>query len=132
MAVHVRNVLVLLGIIISAAGVIYFATEFGGELSEWGRVLDLALLGVVFIALGVDQTARGEASEVVDRSGWRWLKVTNALFILGAVAGLGMVIVFFTVDLRPVYKVLIALAVGLALILGAARWFSGKSPPAEP
>lgn len=130
MAVHVRNVLVLLGIIVTSAAIIYFATEFGRELSEWGRVIDLLLLSVVFISLGVDAATRGDATELVEKGGWRWLRVTNALYIIGAIAAFGTVIVFFGVGtIRPVFKVLIALAIGLALIMVAAWRFGGKPKP---
>lgn len=121
-SVQMRNVLVLLGIIITAGGILYFAVEFGGELSEWGRVIDLFLLGVVFIALGAHFSNAGDPTELIERSGWRWLRVTNALYILGAVATFSGLIAFFSVsDLRPIFKVAIAIVVGLALILAAAR-----------
>ncbi|HUR69645.1 MAG TPA: hypothetical protein VM370_10395 [Candidatus Thermoplasmatota archaeon] len=121
-SVQMRNVLVLLGIILTAGGILYFAVEFGVELSEWGRVLDLFLLGVVFIALGAHFNATGDPTELVERSGWRWLRVTNALYILGATATFAALIAFFAVpDLRPIWKVAIAIVVGLALILVAAR-----------
>lgn len=120
--VQMRNVLVLLGIIITTGGVIYFGTEFGVELSDWGRVLDLFLLGVVFVALGAHFSQTGDATELVERSGWRWLRVTNALYILGAVAAFAALIAFFAVpDLDAIWKVAIAIALGLALILAAAR-----------
>lgn len=120
-SVHMRNVLVLLGIIISAASILYFAVEFGRELSQWGRVIDLALLSVIFVALGAHFARAGDPTEVVERSGWRWLKVTNALFMLGAVSAFAAVITFFAVDsLRPIVKVGIALLLGIGLIAAAA------------
>lgn len=118
-AVNLRNVLVLLGIVLTAMGVVFFATEFSDVISSWGRVLDLALFAVLFIALGVHFDARGD-DVVVTAHGWRWLRVTNALYILGAVATFAAVIAFFATDLDRLWKVLITILVGLALILGAA------------
>lgn len=128
-AVNMRNVLVLLGIILTAGGVIYFATEFGVELSAWGRVLDLFLLGVVFVSLGYHFGSMGDPTELVERSGWRWLKVTNALYILGAVAAFAALIAFFAVpDLDAIWKVGITIGLGLGLILVAAWRWEKKHP----
>ncbi len=121
-AVNFRNVLVLLGIVVTTAGIIYFATEFLDVVSEWGRVVSLVLLGVVFISLGAHYGETGDATEAVSKSGWRWLRVTNALYILGAVTTFGSVIAFFAVDeLDRVWKVLITIALGVGLIIAAAR-----------
>lgn len=120
--VNLRNVLVLLGIIITTAGLVYFATEFVDLISEWGRFASLGLLTVVFIALGAHFTQSGDATEIVGTHGWRWLRVTNALFVLGAIGTLATVIAFFTIDdVDRIYKVLFAILGGLALILVAAR-----------
>lgn len=121
-AVNLRNVLVLLGIVITTVGLVYFATEFVDVISDWGRVVSLVLLGVVFVALGVHFEQAGESGEVVPHSGWRWLKATNALYLLGAVAAFAAVISFFSIEtLDRVWKVLGTVAVGLGLILFAAR-----------
>lgn len=121
-AVNTRNVLVLLGIVMSIIGLAYFAIEFFADLSDWGRVLSFLLLGVMYVALGVHFGQSGDPTEVVERSGWRWLRVTNALYILGAICSGGSVIAFFAVDEIPrVVKLAIALGLGLALILYAAR-----------
>lgn len=120
--VHMRNVLVLLGIILTAGGVVYFGVEFRDELSDLGRVLALVLLAVIFVALGAHYASRPDASEIVDQSGWRWLKVHNALYIVGAVSAFAALISFFALpDLDEIWKVAIAIALGLALILFAAR-----------
>lgn len=120
--VNLRNVLVLLGIILTTAGLIYFATEFVDLISEWGRFVSLGLLTVVFVALGVHFDHTPDATELVGRRGWRWLKVTNALYVLGAIGALSTVIAFFTIDdLDRIWKVLGAIAGGLALIMAAAR-----------
>lgn len=125
-SVQMRNVLVLLGIILTAGGIIYFATAFGDRLSAWGRVADLFLLGVVFIALGAHVNTTGDPTEVLERSGWRWLKVTNALYILGAVSTFAGLIAFFAIPgLDAIWKVAIAIALGLALILAASRRWGG-------
>ena len=120
--VNLRNVLVLLGIIITTAGLIYFATEFVDLISDWGRFASLLLLTVIFVALGAHFDDAGDATEVVGRRGWRWLKVTNALYVLGAIGALSTVIAFFAIDdLDRIWKVLGAIVGGLALIIVAAR-----------
>jgi hypothetical protein len=130
-SMNLRNVLTLLGIILTTAGVIYFATEFFGVISMWGRVLDLALFAVVFIALGVHFDEQGE-DELFGTRGWRWLRVTNALYILGAISTFAAVIAFFATDLDRIWKVLGTIAVGVLLILGAARFLSHRPVPPAP
>lgn len=121
-AVNFRNVLVLLGIVITTVGLGYFAFEFSDVISDWGRVLDLVLLAVIFVALGVHLEKHGDASEAIERTGWRWLKGTNALYVLGAVSAFGAVVAFLAVDdLHRLVKVLVTLVLGLGLILVAAR-----------
>lgn len=128
-AVNFRNVLVLLGIVVTTVGLIYFAMEFMDIISEWGRVLSLVLLGVMFVSLGVHFEQGGDATEVIERSGWRWLRVTNALYILGAVSTFGAVVAFLGIDeLDRIWKVLVTLALGLALILFAARRYGPAQP----
>lgn len=120
--VNVRNVLVLLGIIVTTAGLIYFATEFVDLISDWGRFLSLGLLTTLFVALGVHFDRSPEASELIGHEGWRWLKVTNALYVLGAIGALSTTIAFFAIDeLDRIWKVLGAIFGGLALILAASR-----------
>jgi len=120
--VNLRNVLVLLGIIITTAGMIYFAFEFVDLISEWGRFVSLALLTTVFVSLGAHFNQDADASELLAARGWRWLKVTNALFVLGAIGALSTVIAFFAIDdLDRIWKVLAAILGGLGLILVAAR-----------
>lgn len=126
-ALNFRNVLVLLGVIVTSAGLIYFSVEFVDLISEWGRVLALLLFGVLFVALGFHFDAQPESSELVATRGWRWLRVDNALYLLGAVTSLGSVIAFFGVDdLDRVWKVLIVIVLGLALILGAAKFAGAR------
>lgn len=121
-ALHTRNVLVLVGILITAAGIIYFATEFIDRISEWGRLLAMVLLAVFFVALGVHFEQQGEGDELSARHGWRWLRVGSALFILGIVSAFVAAIVFLSMDeVDRVFKVLATIVVGLGLILFAAR-----------
>lgn len=120
--VNLRNVLVLLGIIVTTVGLVYFAVEFVDVISDWGRVLSLVLLGVVFVSLGAHFDAGPDPTEIVGRRGWRWLKVTNALYVLGAVSSFSAVVSFLSIDsLDRIWKVLVTIVVGLALILAAAR-----------
>ena len=114
-----RNVLILLGIIITTVGLVYFATEFSDIISDWGRVLDLALLTVIYVSLGVHFSETEDSTTVIARKGWRWMRVTTALFLLGLVAGFSGVIAFLSVDaLSRVVKLLTVVVLGLALIVG--------------
>lgn len=121
-AVNFRNVLVLLGIVVTTMGLVYFGTEFLDIISDWGRFGSLVLLGIIFVSLGVHFEQSGDATELVERHGWRWLRVTNALYILGAVSAFASVIAFFAVDdVDRVVKVLVTIFAGLGLILFAAK-----------
>lgn len=126
---NLRNVLILLGIIISGIGIVYFATTFIDRLSDWGRVLSLLLLTVIFVALGRHFEEGPDAGLLVERRGWRWLRIPTALYLLGLLATLTGILVFLGIeDLDPVFKALGAVAIGLGLILWAARRFA---PPNE-
>lgn len=128
-AVNLRNVLVLLGIVITTAGLVYFATEFVDLISDWGRVVALVLLAVVFVALGVHFEQSGAAA-VTAHTGWRWLKVNNALYVLAAVASFAAVVSFFVIDeLDRIWKVAASIALGLGLIVVAA-WRMERRPRA--
>jgi hypothetical protein len=128
-----RNVLVLLGIIITTVGLIYFATEFADIISDWGRVVDLSLLTVIYVALAVHFGASEDADLILGKRGWRWLRVTTALYILGLVAALSAVVAFLSVDdLSRVVKLLATILVGLALIIVAAWRFQKPRSPAPP
>jgi predicted Na+-dependent transporter len=121
-AVNLRNVLTLVGIVVTTLGVVFFATEFVDVISDWGRVISLVLLGVMFVALGVHFEQTSEGAAVASHSGWRWLKVNNALYILGAIAAFAAVIAFFAIDeLARLWKVAVTIVLGLGLILVAAR-----------
>jgi hypothetical protein len=127
--VNLRNVLVLLGIIVTTAGLVYFATEFVDLISEWGRFVGLGLLTVMFVALGVHFNEARDEGELVGSRGWRWLKVTNALYVLGAIGAFSTVLAFFGIDeLDRLWKVLITILGGLALILVAARRLTPNAP----
>jgi uncharacterized membrane protein YkvI len=124
---HMRNVTILLGVVITAVAVLYLATEFLERISQWGRVLSLVLLTVMLTSLGRHFEGAGEENELVDRSGWRWLRVTTAFYALGILSALTAVVVFLGIDdLDPVIKALVALAIGVGLILAAARKFGPR------
>jgi len=126
--VNLRNVFVLLGLVITTTALIFFAVEFQDVISEWGRVLALSELAVGFIALGVHLEHTMQESALTSKSGWGWLKVTNAFYILGAVGVFSAVIAFIALDdLDRLFKVLALLAVGIGLILVAARFMGGRS-----
>lgn len=126
-----RNTVVLLGIIVTTIGVVYFATAFSGIISEWGRVLDFALLTVIYVALGLHFAAMETDPELVHARGWRWLRTTTAFYILGLVGGGATVIAFLNVDaVNRAIKLLVVVALGLGLILVAAtRWGRDRAPP---
>lgn len=121
---NMRNTVVLLGIIVTTIGVIYFATAFAGIISEWGRVLDFFLLAVVYISLGLHFASLETGTELVHARGWKWLRTTTAFYILGLVGGGATVIAFLNVDaVDRALKLLIVVVLGLGLILAAAtRW----------
>lgn len=131
-----RNVLILLGIIITTVGLVYFATEFSDIISDWGRVLDLGLLTVIYVSLGVHFSEAEDSTAVIARRGWRWMRVTTALYLLGLVAGFSGVIAFLSVDaLSRVIKLLVIVVLGLALIVVAARFVKQRPmerPPEAP
>lgn len=128
---HMRNVVILLGVIVTAVGVVYLATELLDRISEWGRVASLILLTVMLVALGRHFETSADDTGVVDRAGWRWLRVTTAFYVLGLLASLTAVVVFLGIDdIEPVIKALVVLTVGIGLLLGAARRLKPQ-PPAQ-
>lgn len=125
---NIRNTIVLLGVIVTTIGVIYFATEFADVISEWGRVLDFLLLTVVYISLGLHFSAMETGTELVHARGWRWLRTTTAFYILGLVGGGATVIAFLNVDaVDRALKLLIVVSLGMALILVAAQRFGPRA-----
>ena len=119
-----RNVLVLLGIIITSIGLIYFSFAFADLISQWGRVIDFALLTVIYVALGLHFAAQETGVELVRVRGWKWLRTTTAFYILGLVGGGASVIAFLNVDsLNRAIRLLVVVALGLGLILVAASRF---------
>lgn len=130
---NLRNVLLLLGVVITTVGLIYFATAFADIISDWGRVISLGLLTVVYVSLGVHFANTMEGDQIVARPGWRWLRVATALYILGLVSGFSSVIAFLVLeDLSRVVKVLVILGLGLALIITAAWWFQRREAHKPP
>lgn len=128
-AVNLRNVLTLVGIVVTTLGLVFFATEFVDVISDWGRVASLALLTVVFVSLGVHFEQTSEGAALAPHSGWRWLKVNNALYLLGAISAFAAVVAFFAIDdLDRLWKVAATIALGLALILVAARRLDRRPP----
>lgn len=119
-----RVVVILLGVLVTSLGVVYFATEFIDRLSDWGIVLSLLLLTVVFVSLGLhfEQQPAPDAP---------WLRIPVALYALALVSGLVAAIRFLAIDeLNRIVKVLVILALGLGMLFAAARWLGPKPPPA--
>ena len=125
-----RNLLILVGIAITSIGLIYFSTEFIDRISDWGRLASMLLLTVLFVALGAHFEAGPEPHDAATPNGWRWLRVTTALYVLGLVSSIVAVFVFLTMEeVDRMLKVLITILFGLGLILVAARRY-GLRPPA--
>lgn len=121
-----RNTVVLMGIVVTTIGLVYFATEFADLVSEWGRVIDFALLTVIYVALGFHFAALESGTELVHARGWKWLRTTTAFYILGLVGGGATVIAFLSVDAIPrPLKLLVVVGLGLGLILVAASRLGG-------
>lgn len=124
-----RNTLILLGIIITTVGLIYFATEFTDIISEWGRTISLGLLTVIYVSLGLHFARTTESDALVQRPGWGWLRVATALYLLGLVGGFSTVMSFLFIDeIDRVWKVLSTILLGLVLIVVAARFFGRRHP----
>lgn len=125
-----RNLLILVGIAITSIGLIYFSTEFIDRISDWGRLSSMLLLTILFVSLGAHFEAGPEAHDASALGGWRWLRVTTALYVLGLVASIVAVIVFLGMEeVDRILKVLVTILFGLGLILVAARRY-GLRPPA--
>lgn len=123
---NMRNLLILVGILVTSIGLIYFATEFIDRISDWGRLASMVLLAILFVALG----AHFETAPDAHDAAWPWLRVTTALYVLGLVASVVAVFVFLTIDeVDRMLKVLLTILFGLGLILLAARRY-GLRPPA--
>lgn len=129
---HLRNVLLIAGVLVASAGTVYFATELHHRLSEAGRVLSLLLLSLVYGGLGHHFQDDDADGLVVEKRGWRWLRVSTILYGLGLLAAATGVIVFLSIDaLDRLVKAGAVIALGLALILLAARRFGGPEPGEE-
>lgn len=125
-AFHLRNVILFLGVIITTVGLIYFATAFSDLISDWGRVASLILLTVIYVSLGL-HFAQNVDDALIDRPGWKWVRVATALYILGLVAAFSAVISFLVIDdLSRIVKVFVTILFGLFLIVYAASRFQNK------
>lgn len=124
---NLRNVLLLIGVLVASIGTIYFATEISQRVSAWGRVVSLLLLSVVYGGLGHHFETTGQWGLLVDKKGWRWLRVTSVLYLLGILAAGAGIIVFLGIDtIDRLLKAAIVIVVGLALILFAASRFQAE------
>lgn len=120
---HLRNVLVVIGILVAGIGIVFFATEFIDRISPWGRLASLVLLAVLCTSMARHFEQEETDASLVDREGWRWLRVTTALYVLGLVAALASVIVFMGIDeLGRLTRVAVAIALGLAIVVLGARY----------
>jgi uncharacterized membrane protein YkvI len=116
-----RNSLVLMGILITTIGLIYFATAFSDVITQWGRVLDFFLLTVIYVALGLHFASTETSHDLVHARGWRWLRTTTAFYVLGLVGAGATIVAFLSVQgVDRAVKLLVIVALGLGLILVAA------------
>lgn len=124
---NLRNVLLLAGVLVASIGTIYFATEISNRVSEWGRVVSLLLLSVVYGALGHHFETTGRSGVVLDKKGWRWLRVTSVLYLLGILAAGASIVVFLGIDaIDRLLRAAIVIVFGLGLILFAASRFEDR------
>lgn len=118
---HLRNVVLLVGVVVATIGTIYFAAELHDRISDAGRVASLLLLGLVYGGLGHHFQDEREGL-LVEKKGWRWLRVSTVLYGLGILAAGTSIFVFLGIDaLDRLVKAAIVIALGLALILLAAN-----------
>lgn len=128
---NLRNVLLLIGVIVASIGTIYFATEISDRVSDWGRVVSLLLLSVVYGSLGHHFEVTGQWGLLVDKKGWRWLRITSVLYLLGILAAATSIVVFLGIDaIDRLVRAAIVIVAGLALILLAASRFQDRDAPA--
>lgn len=128
---NLRNVLLLIGVIVASIGTIYFATEISDRVSDGGRVVSLLLLSVVYGSLGHHFEVTGQWGVLVDKKGWRWLRITSVLYLLGILAAATSIVVFLGIDaIDRLVRAAIVIVAGLALILLAASWFQDRDAPA--
>lgn len=126
---NLRNVLLLMGVILASIGTIYFATEIRTRISDWGRVISLLLLSVVYGGLGHHFELAGQSGIVLDKKGWRWLRVTSVLYLLGLLAVGTSVIVFLNIEtIDRLLKAAIVTLFGLGMILFTASRFQREEP----
>ncbi len=124
---NLRNVLLLIGVIVASIGTIYFATEISDRVSDWGRVVSLLLLSVVYGSLGHHFEVTGQWGLLVDKKGWRWLRITSVLYLLGILAAATSIFVFLGIDaIDRLVRAAIVIVAGLALILLAASRFQDR------
>ncbi|MFA5862663.1 MAG: hypothetical protein WDA16_13305 [Candidatus Thermoplasmatota archaeon] len=127
-----RNSIVLLGVVITTIGLIYFAFAFEDIISQWGRVIDFLLLAIIYISMGLHFASMETSPELLHARGWRWLRTTTAFYLLGIFGGGATVIAFLNVDaLNRAIKLLVVVTLGLALILIAATRFGKGHGAAE-
>lgn len=127
-----QGALTFLGFVLATFAIVYFAAEFVAPLSEWTKIAALLLAAVAFVYLGVyfQQTAIGVP--FFDGPRLRWLRPAVVAWLLGLMSVIWADIVFFgTPGLPRPLKVLATLALGIALIVVAARMRKAPSS-AEP
>lgn len=132
---HLRNVLLLMGVLVATIGTVYFATEIRTRISDGGRVVALLLLAFVYGGLAQHFDATGITGPAVDKDGWRWLRPTTLLFLLALLATVTSLFVFLSIDgIDRLMKAAVAILLGLALIVyGATKLpHDGQDTHADP
>lgn len=117
-----RGALTFLGFILSFFAIVYFAVEYVRPISDWTKIVALALAGLSFTYLGlyIQQTTVG--APFFDGPRLRWLRPAVVSYLLALLAVIWADIVFLGLDgfPRPL-KVLVTLLVGIGLVIVAAR-----------
>lgn len=131
---HLRNVLLLLGVLVATIGTIYFATEIRTRMSDGGRVVALLLLAFVYGGLAQHFATTGTAGPAVDKRGWRWLRPSTLLFLLALLGAVTSLFVFLGIDgIDRLVKAGVAVLIGLGLIVyGATKLPHEGDDPAGP
>jgi len=126
-----QGALTFLGFAISLIAILYFAMEYLPQVSDWTRLVALALMGVSLASLGAYLRETTVGQPFFHGPRLRWLRPSVVLYLAALTCGIAGEIVLLGIDdlPRPV-KILLSLVVGLGLIVGVAMRTRRRGPPA--
>lgn len=119
---NMEGALTFVGFAISVLAILYFSFEYIPEVSPWSQVAALLLLAVSFWAFAryVNATVVGEPFFGGPRLSW--LRPANIFNLLAIIAAIVADMAFFDVPrIDTPVKVLVSLAVGVAIVIVAAK-----------